>query len=202
MRTRRVAQGSAEAWSEARQQDPCALRYCASMAGARRRARRRGRGRAGHATPILERRKPGRDSSARSVQRSIRVVDRDDVHARRGGQDQPQGHAQPVATCCDREGSLRHRSTSVPARGGPNALHSPSQPARHGARLPRGTIAPRPTRLSRTRRHANDPAMVTSTTTSTADPAHNERFRSRRGDRTPANRYARCWLDPRRPSRG
>jgi uncharacterized cupin superfamily protein len=69
----------------------------------------------GGAAPLLER---GRGRGAlplRGAPRaSIRVADRDDVHARRRGQDQPQGEAEPAPARGDREGPLRHRPPPVP----------------------------------------------------------------------------------------
>ena len=47
---------------------------------------------------------------------SVRVAARDDVRPRRRRQDEPEGDAEPAAARGDREGALRHRSASLPAR--------------------------------------------------------------------------------------
>ena len=88
-------------------------------------ARRQGaRGRAGrgrpcpawHPPPLLERRRGRCSLPVRGQPRApVRVADRDDVHARCRGQDEPQGHAEPVPASGDRPCALRDRPAAVSA---------------------------------------------------------------------------------------
>ena len=64
------------------------------------------------------------------------VADRDDVHARCRGQDEPQGHAKPASARRDRSGALRHCPPSVSTAGTAASTTRARCSPRQGAGLP------------------------------------------------------------------